>query len=311
MSHHWGYVGALGSAILFGLSSTLNKISLSNVNPIVVAGMIYFVGGIFLLLLHSSPLHKKLLALFETKTETEHEISKKDYKTLGLAILFGSVLAPLLLLEGLNLTTAVNASLLLTTESLFTVAIAFIFLGERGAKKDYFGIILLLVGVLVVTTDGNFLGTNLNVGISGNLLVLGACLFWGLDNTFCKFLSKKTEIVYITGLKCLIGGGILLAMPLFLGISYDVPLGSLPYILTVGAFSIALSILLFLFALREIGSMRTGIIYSISSLFGAVFAFFTLEESFSIIQLLAGIAMLIGVYILYLKPKQSFLDAPK
>jgi drug/metabolite transporter (DMT)-like permease len=301
LSHHWGYVGALGSAILFGLSSTLNKISLNNVNPIVIAGMTYLVGGIFLFILHASPLHKKLLALFETTTETEHEISKKDYKTLGLVILFGSVLAPLFLLQGLNLTTAVNASLLLTTEALFTAVIAFTFLGERGVKKDYFGIILLLIGVLVVTTDGNLLGTNLNIGITGNLLVLGACLFWGLDNTFCKFLSKKTEIIYITALKCLIGGGILLAMPLFLGISYDIPLASLPYIITVGAFSIALSILLFLFSLREIGSMRTGAIYSVSSLFGAVFAFFALGETFSIIQLFAGIVMLLGVYILYKK----------
>ena len=65
--------------------------------------------------------------------------------------------------------------------------------------------------------------------------------------------------------------------------------------------SIALSILLFLFALREIGSMKTGVIYSTSALFGAVFAFFALGEPFSIIQILAGIAMLIGVYILYRK----------
>lgn len=303
MSHHWGYIGALGSAILFGLSSTLNKISLSNVNPIVIAGMTYFVGGLLLFLLHLTPLHDKLLALFETKTVTDHEISKKDYKTLGLIILFGSVLAPLMLLQGLNLTTAINASLLLSTESLFTAVIAFTFLGERGTKKDYFGMVLLLLGVFVITTDGNLLGLNLNMGITGNLLVLGACLFWGLDNNFCKFLSKKTEIIYITGLKCLIGGSILLVMPLFLGVSYDIPLVSLPYILTVGALSVALSILLFLFALREIGSMRTGVIYSTSSLFGTVFAFFALRESFSIIQLFAGITMLIGVYILYLKTK--------
>lgn len=87
------------------------------------------------MLLHASPIHNKLLALFQTTTETEHEISKKDYKTLGLVILFGSVLAPLLLLQRLYLTTAVNASFLLTTEVLFTAVIAVTFLGERGAKK--------------------------------------------------------------------------------------------------------------------------------------------------------------------------------
>lgn len=105
----------------------------------------------------------------------------------------------------------------------------------------------------------------------------------------------------MTGLKCLIGGGILLAMPLFLGITYDIPLVSLPYILTVGALSIALSILLFLFGLRENGSMRTGATYSTLALFGAIFAFFALGEPFSITHLSSGLVMLLNVYILYRK----------
>ena len=33
MSHHLGYVGAVVSAILFGVSSTFNKITLENLNP--------------------------------------------------------------------------------------------------------------------------------------------------------------------------------------------------------------------------------------------------------------------------------------
>ena len=32
MTHHWGYVSAVASALLFGISSTLNKIALENVN---------------------------------------------------------------------------------------------------------------------------------------------------------------------------------------------------------------------------------------------------------------------------------------
>jgi drug/metabolite transporter (DMT)-like permease len=56
LSHHWGYVAAIVSAVLFGVSSTLNKIALENVNPTVIAGMIYFVAGVFLFGLHLSPL---------------------------------------------------------------------------------------------------------------------------------------------------------------------------------------------------------------------------------------------------------------
>jgi drug/metabolite transporter (DMT)-like permease len=134
MSHHWGYVAAVVSAILFGASSTLNKIALVNVNPTVIAGMIYFVAGILLFTIHLSPLCPKILAKIDSP-ETERKITKKDFKILALVILCGSTIAPLLLLNGLSQTTAINASLLLNAESLFTVAIAFIFLNERCSKK--------------------------------------------------------------------------------------------------------------------------------------------------------------------------------
>lgn len=298
MSHHWGYVSAVVSAVLFGLSSTLNKIALENVNPTIIAGMIYFVAGVFLFVIHLSPLCTKILTTLDTP-ETEAKITKRDLKVLVFVILCGSIIAPLLLLNGLNQTTAINASLLLNAESLFTVAIAFIFLNERCAKREYIGILMLLVGVIFVTTNGAFQKLTLTENILGNLLIIGACFFWGMDNNLSKFLSRKRDIIMVTGLKCFIGGLALLSISFLLGFSFIIPLVSIPYILFVGAFSIAFSILFFLFALRKIGSMRTGVIFSLSSLFGAVLAFVVLREPFTLIQLVAGLVMIVGIYVLY------------
>jgi drug/metabolite transporter (DMT)-like permease len=298
LSHHWGYVAAVASAILFGVSSTLNKIALENVNPTVIAGLIYFVAGIFLFAVHLSPLCPKILSKLDT-SETETKIMKKDFKILAFVILCGSTIAPFLLLNGLTQTNAINASLLLNAESLFTVAIAFIFLNERCAKKEYVGILMLLVGVIFVTTNGAFEKLSLSENIFGNLLIIGACFFWGIDNNLSKFLSRKRDIIIVTGIKCFIGGLALLSVSSLLGFSFSIPLISIPFILFVGAFSIAFSILFFLFALRKIGSMRTGVIFSLSSLFGAVFAFVVLREAFTFVQLVAGSVMILGIYVLY------------
>jgi len=298
MSHHWGYVAAVVSAILFGVSATLNKIALENVNPTVIAGMIYLVAGVFLFAIHATPLCPKILTKLDT-SETEEKITKKDYKTLAFVILSGSIIAPLLLLNGLNQTTAINASLLLNAEALFTVAIAFTFLKERCNKKEYWGILLLLIGVIFVTTNGAFQNLTLTQNIVGNLLIVGACFFWGIDNNLSKHLSKKRDIILVTGLKCFIGGVALLALSFLLGFSFSIPLTSIPNVLFVGAFSIAFSILFFLFALRKLGSMRTGIIFSLSSLFGAVLAFVVLSEPFTLIQIAAGLVMVVGIYVLY------------
>ena len=299
MSHHGGYVSALAAAFLFGISSALNKVALENVNPLIIAGTTYLIAGILLITIHLSPLHKKMLNLFKTPTKTESTISKKDYRTLVFVILFGSILAPFLLLQGLNETTATNTALLLNAECLFTVLIAFFFLRERGEKKDYIGIFLLFIGVLILTTNAEIGELTLTEQVYGNILIIGACFFWGIDNNLSKFLSKKRDIFLVTGLKCLIGGSVLLVVSQILGIGLFIPIVAFPYLLTIGTLSIAFSVMFFLFSLREIGSMQTGVIFATSSLFGALFSLAILGESLSFIQLIAGLIMLFGVYVLY------------
>jgi len=286
------------SAVLFGVNSTLNKIALEDVNPTIIAGMIYFVAGVFLFAIHLTPLCKKILTALGS-SETETKTTSKDVRTLAFVILCGSIIAPLLLLNGLNQTTAINSSLLLNAEALFTIVIAFVFLNERCNKREYLGILLLLIGVIFVTTNGAFQRLTLTENLRGNLLVIGACFFWGIDNNLSKFLSRKRDIIMVTGLKCFIGGSTLIALAFALGFSLSIPLVAIPYILFVGAFSVAFSILFFLFALRKIGSMRTGVIFSLSSLFGAVLAFVVLREAFTAIQLIAGLVMISGIYVLY------------
>lgn len=302
MTHHLGYVGAVSAAVLFGLSSTFNKIVLAEVHPLIVAGLIYLVAGVFLFLVRLSPLHGRILVLLETPTKTEPALRSEDYRVLGLVTVSGAVVAPFLFIYGLDQTTAVNASLLLNMESLFTVFVAFIFFKEKGAKKDYFGVVLLIVGAVFVTSGGEFQSLTLAQGIVGNLSIVFACLFWGVDNNLSKLLSKKRDLPHLVALKCLVGGSILLFLALVFGVDFRIPMFSLPYLFSVGAFSVGFSIVLFVFALREIGSMKTGVIYSTSSFFGAVLAFIVLMELFTLIQLIAGLVMFAGVYVLYRKP---------
>ena len=301
LTHHWGYVGAIASAIFFGMTATLNKIVLEDVHPLIVAGLIYFIAGIVLLCVRLSPLQNLVLSMMETPTKTDTLITRRDLQILAVVILSGAIIAPFLFLYGLDETTAVNASLLSNTEAVFTVFIAFLLLNERGTRKDYVAILLLIIGAMFLTTNAEFQKLSLTREILGNMLVVGACLFWGIDNNLSKLVSKKRDLVSITALKCSFGGGILLILSIFLKVNFQIPLYSIPYLFSVGAFGIGFSILFFLFALREIGSMKTGVIFSTSSLFGAALAFIMLKENFSMIQLIAGFVMLLGVYILYRK----------
>ncbi len=285
------------------MGATFNKIVLAETHPTVVAGLIYLFAGLSLALVRLSPLHRRIISLTETAAKTEKGVGRRDLAVLALVVLSGSTIAPYLFLNGLNQTTAINASLLQNAESLFTVLIAFVFLREHASKKDWAGILLLATGALFLATNAEFGRLTLTESLLGNVLIVTGCLFWGIDNNLSKFLSKKEDLVLITALKCLAGGTVLLLLAWTLGLGFHVSLHAFPYLVTVGAFSIGFSILLFLLSLREIGAMKTGTIFSTSALFGATFAFATLRESFTVVQIFAGLTMLLGIYVIYRKPK--------
>jgi drug/metabolite transporter (DMT)-like permease len=116
-----------------------------------------------------------------------------------------------------------------------------------------------------------------------------------------KLLCFKEDLTLVTSAKCLLGGSALLVLSWVFGLGLSVPLTAVPYLVVVGVFSIGFSILFFMLGLREIGSFRTGVVFSTSSLFGAFFAFVVLKEEFTMVQVLAGLLMVLGVYVLYRK----------
>lgn len=276
-----------------------------------VTALIYLTGGLVLTVSRGlfSPLESALRS--HTRNSGKEAFSSRDYVILVFVIVSGVVLAPFLFLSGLNVTTAVNTSLLGNMEPLFTALIAYILLKERGSRRDYLAMSVILLGSVMLTTNLDFAELRLTELLVGNLLVIGGTFFWGIDNNLSRLLSVRGNLMTIASLKGLFGGLSVLALTIYLGIPLNVTLPLLPYILFVGVLSIGVSILLFLFALRQVGAMRTGIIFSTSSLFGAAFAFIVLSEPFSSTQVLAGLVMMFGVFLLALGPHEPENDSAK
>jgi drug/metabolite transporter (DMT)-like permease len=304
MSHHWGYVVALCSALLFGVSTTVNKMLLESVSPLTIASLTYVIGGTFLGTVNFLPKKASLVTRFRLPSNTTREPTWKDGMLLLLVALFGGVLAPSLNLIGLNNTTAVSTSLLGNTEMLFTIAIAFVFLGERGRPKDYAAMTLLIIGVVILTTNLNFHQLLSTGTFLGNALVVLAAFCWGIDNNLSQILSVKRSLLQVGSLKGIIGGGSLFAVASLYGVQIVLSTFAISWLLILGVFGVGLSLLFFLFSLQQIGAMRTGVIFSTGSLFGAVTAFFVLREPISLVQALAGCLMLIAIYVLAIPKKQ-------
>jgi len=305
MSHHWGYVAVVFSALLFGIGITLYKMLLGSASPLVIAAVTYLAGGLFLACAGLLPGSAKVVSWLKLPTSTKTRFARRDIVTLILIVLFGAVLAPSVYLSGLNQTTAVNAALLGNTETLFTIGIAFIFLGERGRMKDYAAMALLVIGAVILTTNLNFGQLDTLGAVFGNLLVVAGSFFWGIDNNLSRVLAVRRGLLQIGSMKEILGGALLLVITWFSGLGVVVSAVSIAYLAIVGIFSAGLSLLLFLFSLQEIGAMRTGVIFSMSSLFGAVSAFLILREPISVLQILAGMLMLFAIYVLSIPAKKQ------
>ncbi|MDR3291852.1 MAG: DMT family transporter, partial [Methanobrevibacter sp.] len=297
MKRFLAYLCALIVALCYGSVSTVDKFLLVSIDPLVLSAMIYSSAGILFLFIHLSPLNNYILSFLHNGRDVDESMTWRNYLTIFLSSIFASVIAPILYLHGLTLTTAVNTAFLSNTEDLFIILMGVFLLKEIIKLKDVVGFICLLVGALFLTV-GNFNDINFNQYLIGNLIVFGSYFFWSLDVILSKFLSNKKNIFLISGLRCAMGGVILIVICFNLGLNFNLSLNSIPPLFFIRVLMMA-SIILTYIGIREIGATKMGAILSTSPLLGVLVAVIALNESLDLIQILCGGLMFIGLLILY------------
>jgi len=273
----------LVSAALFGVSTPLAKVLLENIDPIVLAGYLYlgaFIGlAIFTALRHA--------VQNETKATP---LEKKDIPWLSGAILAGGVLGPISLMFGLRYVSGFATSLLLNLEGVATALIAFLIFKENAGKRVWIALLFMTIAGILLSYDpqeSTFI-------IIGPLLIVFAMICWGIDNNLTRHISEKNP-VHISALKGIVAGSISISIAFFLGKNIILDLSAL-YALTVGAFSYGISLVLFIKALKGLGSFRTGMFYSFGPFMGAILSLILLDEWIGWVMFPATILMVIGVY---------------
>jgi drug/metabolite transporter (DMT)-like permease len=272
-------VYALGSAALFGLSTPFAKALLGDVSPWLLAGLFYLASGIGLGIL-------RLVWRGE-----EAGLRGRDVPWLGAAILAGGVCGPVLLMFGLTSTPASQTALLLNLESVLTLVIAWVVFKENVDLRLFIGAVAIVAGAVVLSWPGELTG---ELGW-GPLLIAGACLAWAIDNNLTRKVSAA-DPVQVAMLKGLVAGTANVSIALVLGA--QVPPGSLlAEAALVGFLGYGISLVLFVFALRHLGTARTGAYYSFAPFIGAAAAIALLGEELTLTFLVGGALMAIGLWL--------------
>lgn len=273
---------ALAAAALFGASTPLAKLLGADTPPILLAGLLYLGSGLGL----------ALVRLVRDHGWQRSGLTAQEWPWLIGAIVFGGVLAPVALMFGLTRTAAATASLMLNLESVLTAVLAWVVFKENADRRIVIGMLAIVLGGVVLSWPHSQSEAQEWIG---PLAVAFACLCWAIDNNLTRKVSASDSL-FIAGSKGLIAGVVNCSLALMIGVQLPT-LSVLAPTLLVGFLGYGVSLVLFVLALRGLGSARTGAYFSTAPFLGAAVSILILGESVSMLFLIAAALMALGVWI--------------
>lgn len=287
-------IQAILASVLFGASAPLSKMLLGQIDPVPLASFLYLGSGLGLIMFQLFTLIRKKQGI------NEASLKKNDAPWLAGAIIAGSIVAPILLMVSLKITPASTASLLLNFEGVSTTFIALLFFKENIGRQVWGAIICITSASILLSWD---FSSQWGASI-GSLGIICACICWGIDNNFTRNISAKNPFTIVT-VKGLVAG--LFSLILALIINSSIPnLKVIILAMLLGFICYGLSIVLFVFALRELGSARTSSLFGTAPFVGAILSFIILGDNPNI-MFYASLPLMIMGAVLLLKENHTHL----
>ncbi len=247
-----GLLLCLAAAVLFGASTPAASRLVRDLNPFTLAGLLYLGAALG-------------VCPIAWLSRPDAGVVRRAGRRLGLAVVCGGVIGPVLLAVGLRDVPASTASLLLNLELVFTALIAVVVFKEHLGRR-------LTVGIALVVAAGVLLGWSSDVGWRwAALLIGGACLCWAVDNSVTAKLDQiaPAQITFVKGAVAgfvnvmigLLGGGMLTRWLVVAA-------------LAVGALGYGVSMTLWIAGARELGAARGQLVFAAAPFVGALVSWF-------------------------------------
>lgn len=285
-----GYAAAIASAILASLTHSVSKpllvdnaTGLDIMDPIVLAGIVYIIAGLFF-----TPIKKK------------GNLQSMGKKNLVFIVLIGiaEVSAMIFSFFGIKDTTAVNASIFINSEIIFSMLIATMIFRERLQTKETPPFLLIILGVAVVPLAHDMVSNGMTISnlVIGDLFIILGGFFFSVGNMIAKHVSDSVDAKRIIQISSLSAGGFGIALSIALQAPFDINLQQIPAMLLIGVLDVGFAALFFVIALKLIGSIKTILLFSTATVFGMIFAHLLLNESVTIFNIFSIGTVFLGLY---------------
>lgn len=237
----------------------------------------------------------------------KQNIDKKDYLKLLVAALFGVVINMMFFLKGLEYTSPIHASSIMTIIPIIILVMSAIILKENITKLKIIGVALGLIGALVLTIYGKSgrLGDNV---VLGNLLIFINAICYSIYVILVKKLTAKYHP--FTFIKWLFLIGLIILFPFGYNELATVEWHTFtPYI----SFSVIFVVvgatfgtyLLNPLALNKLKASTVGIFIYLQPVIAGIFAISMGADFIDAIKISAMLLIFAGVYLVTKKSKKT------
>lgn len=281
---------ALLAATLYAISTPVSKVLLKEIPATMMAAFLYLGAGIGMGIIG-------IIRRQSGQAKKQEPLTRAELPfVVGMVAL--DIAAPVLLMLGLTMTTAENASLLNNFEIVATSLIALLVFHEQIDRRLWLAIGLITLSSIILSIEGKG-----SFSFStGSLFVLGACVCWGFENNCTRMLSVKDslQVVVIKGF----GSG---TGSLLIALALGERVGQVWYVLgamALGFVAYGLSIFFYVCAQRELGAARTSAYYAVAPFIGVALSWMLFQEQPGI-WFMAALALMIAGTFLASVPQKS------
>lgn len=288
-----GREGALGmglvasSVVLSSAIQATSKVLLESIDSLYLLFMGQIVAAAFMAMLYG---------VVRSFPELRRLGSRRLVAFLAVTVL-GGLAAPLMLFEGLKLTTATNAVLVGRTESVLTFVAGGWLLRESLTRHQWIGAGLVLAGsILVVLTAGGARAGSIG---TGDLLVFGSAAAWAVGTVIYRAFLCDAPTKVLVLYRNLVGAMLCLALGLVLfGAGHLAVVFRGDKIVFVIAYAVGIMTLSQLFWYKGVSlvAISSASALTLAAPFtGALFAVLLLGETISMGQILGGVLIVLGM----------------
>ncbi len=275
-----GILAIFGASLMWAIEPIFGKLSYSNSD-----------------FLHTSAIRAFFVALtaliyvfFTNKGNLK--VDRAQFSTLVYIGIVGTIFADLIYFYAFTKIPVINAVLIGHMQPIFIVLIGFFILKEdKLTKYDYFGILLMVIAGLLVTTRTFENLSMLKLGTFGDFLVLLATIAWATTAIAMRKYLKSMNAGVVAFYRFLIAS---LLFAIYLLYKSSVTISNL-YQILVGIV-VGIGTILYYESLKRLKAAQVGALEMSTPFFAAILSFFVLGEATTTMQIFGIVLLFVGVY---------------